>query len=81
MATILNKKQLDTGTLDVRPMTPAIGAEIHNIDLGASDIAARVPEIRSRRWSALNRTDDSSDDEEAGPAWPEPTPPERRTKP
>lgn len=47
MATIADKTTLDTGTLDVRPMTPAIGAEILNIDLGAPDIGARVPEIRA----------------------------------
>lgn len=47
MATIADKTKLDTGTLDVRPMTPAIGAEILNIDLGAPDIAGRVPEIRA----------------------------------
>ncbi|MGQ7828837.1 TauD/TfdA dioxygenase family protein [Altererythrobacter sp. Z27] len=47
MATIADKTTLDTGTLDVRPMTPAIGAEILNIDLGASDIGALVPQIRA----------------------------------
>lgn len=47
MATLADKTTLDTGTLDVRPMTPAIGAEIHGIDLGASDIAAQIPAIRS----------------------------------
>jgi alpha-ketoglutarate-dependent taurine dioxygenase len=43
----IDKQALDTGALDIRPMTPAIGAEIHSIDLGASDIAARIPEIRA----------------------------------
>ena len=38
--------QFEAGTLDVRPMTPAIGAEIHGVDLGASDIAASIPAIR-----------------------------------
>ena len=47
MATIADKTTLDTDTLNVRPMTPAIGAEILNIDLGAPDIGARVPEIRA----------------------------------
>ena len=47
MATVADKTELDTGTLDVRPMTPAIGAEIHGVNLGASDIASRVPEIRA----------------------------------
>ena len=47
MATVADKTELDTGTLDVRPMTPAIGAEIHGVNLGASDIASRIPEIRA----------------------------------
>lgn len=47
MATTFDRARLDTGTLDIRPMTPAIGAEILNIDLGGSDIAERVPEIRA----------------------------------
>ena len=47
MATIADKTTLDTGTLDVRPLTPAIGAEIHGIDLGAADIGQRIPEIRA----------------------------------
>ncbi|WP_252257560.1 TauD/TfdA dioxygenase family protein [Erythrobacter aurantius] len=47
MATTSDRAKLDTGTLDIRPMTPAIGAEIHSIDLGAPDIAKRVPEIRA----------------------------------
>ena len=38
--------QFEAGTLDVRPMTPAIGAEIHGVDLGAADIAASIPAIR-----------------------------------
>ena len=32
--------------LDIRPLTPAIGAEIHGIDLGAKDIARSIPAIR-----------------------------------
>ncbi|MEP0390892.1 MAG: TauD/TfdA family dioxygenase [Erythrobacter sp.] len=47
MATTFDRAKLDTGALDIRPMTPAIGAEIHGIDLGASDIASRVPEVRA----------------------------------
>ena len=47
MATTFDRAKLDTGTLDIRPMTPAIGAEILNIDLGAPDIADRVTEIRA----------------------------------
>lgn len=47
MATTFDRKALDTGALDVRPMTPAIGAEILGIDLGSADIAKRIPEIRA----------------------------------
>lgn len=34
-------------SLEIRPMTPAIGAEIHGIDLGAPDTADRIPQIRA----------------------------------
>ena len=47
MATISDRATRDTGTLDIRPLTPAIGAEILGIDLGSTDIAARIPEIRA----------------------------------
>ncbi|WP_369027206.1 TauD/TfdA dioxygenase family protein [Qipengyuania sp. RANM35] len=47
MATVIDKSGLDTGALDVQPMTPAIGAEIYGVDLGADDIAERIPEIRA----------------------------------
>ena len=47
MATISDRAARDTGTLDIRPLTPAIGAEILGIDLGSADIAARIPEIRA----------------------------------
>lgn len=47
MATISDRATGDTGTLDIRPLTPAIGAEILGIDLGSADIAARIPEIRA----------------------------------
>ncbi|MCP2016032.1 MAG: TauD/TfdA family dioxygenase [Erythrobacter sp.] len=47
MATISDRATRDTGTLDIRPLTPAIGAEILGIDLGSADIAARIPEIRA----------------------------------
>ena len=43
----LDRTKLDTGSLDIRPMTPAIGAEILNIDLGAANIADRIPEVRA----------------------------------
>ena len=47
MATISDRATRDTGTLDIRPLTPAIGAEILGIDLGSADIAARISEIRA----------------------------------
>jgi taurine dioxygenase len=47
MATISDRATRDTGTLDIRPLTPAIGAEILGIDLGSPDTAARSPEIRA----------------------------------
>lgn len=47
MATIADKNTLDTGSLDIRPMTPAIGAEIHDVDLGDPSIASRIQEIRA----------------------------------
>jgi len=47
MATTFDRAKLDTGKLTIKPMTPAIGAEILDIDLGASDIETRVPEIRA----------------------------------
>lgn len=47
MATTFDRTQLNTGTLDIRPMTPAVGAEILNIDLAASDTPKRIPEIRA----------------------------------
>ncbi|MEO1729940.1 MAG: TauD/TfdA family dioxygenase [Pseudomonadota bacterium] len=42
-----NRATLDTGALHIRPMTPAIGAEILYIDLGANNIADSVPAIRA----------------------------------
>ena len=42
-----DRDTLDTGSLDIRPLTPAIGAEIHGIDLGASDIAKNIPAVRA----------------------------------
>lgn len=47
MATTFDRTQLNTGTLDIRPMTPAVGAEILNIDLAAPDIPDRIGEIRA----------------------------------
>lgn len=47
MATTFDRAKLDTGALDIKPLTPAIGAEIHGIDLAAPDTASRIPEIRA----------------------------------
>ena len=47
MATTFDRATLDTGALQIKPMTPAIGAEILNIDLGAEAVADSVPAIRS----------------------------------
>ncbi len=42
-----DRAALDTGALTIKPMTPAIGAEILEIDLGAPGIAESVPAIRA----------------------------------
>ena len=47
MATIAEKTRPDVATLDIRPLTPAIGAEILDIDLGATNISERIPDIRA----------------------------------
>ena len=47
MTTIAEKTRPDIATLDIRPLTPAIGAEILDIDLGATNISERVPDIRA----------------------------------
>ncbi|MEP0191256.1 MAG: TauD/TfdA family dioxygenase [Erythrobacter sp.] len=47
MATTFDRSTLNIGALDIHPITPAIGAEILNIDLGAPDIAAHIPAIRA----------------------------------
>lgn len=49
MATAAKEPSADAAaiTLDVRPLTPAVGAEIGNVDLAAPDIAERIPEIRA----------------------------------
>ncbi|MEP2552346.1 MAG: TauD/TfdA family dioxygenase, partial [Marinomonas sp.] len=47
MATKFDRTQLDTGALDIRPMTPAVGAEILGIDLAASNVADYIPAIRA----------------------------------
>ncbi len=36
-----------TRSLDIHPLTPAIGAEIREIDLASSDLDERIPEIRA----------------------------------
>lgn len=47
MATTFDRKTLDTGALRIEPMTPAIGAEILDIDLAADTIADSIPQIRA----------------------------------
>ena len=47
MATIIDRAKLDTGALNIKPMTPAIGAEILDIDLGADTVAERILDIRA----------------------------------
>lgn len=47
MATTFDRAALDTGALHIKPMTPAIGAEILDIDLGVENIADAVPAIRA----------------------------------
>ena len=47
MATIAEETRPDIATLDIRPLTPAIGAEILDIDLGATNISERIPDIRA----------------------------------
>jgi len=47
MATTFDRAALDTGALTIKPMTPAIGAEVLEIDLGAPDIGANIPAIRA----------------------------------
>ncbi|MEM9312654.1 MAG: TauD/TfdA family dioxygenase, partial [Pseudomonadota bacterium] len=47
MATTFDRATLDTGALTIKPMTPAIGAEILDIDLGADNIGESIPAIRA----------------------------------
>jgi taurine dioxygenase len=39
--------QADVRELTIRPLTPAIGAKIGNVNLGSPDIGERIPEIRA----------------------------------
>ncbi|MCR2834109.1 TauD/TfdA dioxygenase family protein [Parerythrobacter lacustris] len=47
MATLVQTRHPDTGSLEIRPLTPAIGAEILDIDLAAADIGESIPAIRA----------------------------------
>lgn len=47
MATLVQTRHPDTGSLEIHPLTPAIGAEILGIDLAAPDIADSIPDIRA----------------------------------
>ncbi len=47
MATTFDRAKLNIGTLDIRPMAPAVGAEILNIDLAAPDIGDQINDIRA----------------------------------
>lgn len=47
MAILVDKATLDTGAFAVRPMTPAVGAEILNIDLISANICEIIPSIRA----------------------------------
>ncbi|WP_337661414.1 TauD/TfdA dioxygenase family protein [Erythrobacter sp. Alg231-14] len=47
MATTFDRTTLDTGMLRIEPMTPAVGAEILDIDLGDANIADSIPQIRA----------------------------------
>lgn len=42
MATLATRSRID-----IRPLTPAIGAELHGLDLGAPDIADHIPAIKA----------------------------------
>lgn len=47
MATLASRSTGNSAGLDIRPLTPAIGAEIFGIDLAAPDIGDHIPAIRS----------------------------------
>ncbi|MEL6486952.1 MAG: TauD/TfdA family dioxygenase [Pseudomonadota bacterium] len=47
IATTFDRAEIDTGALNIKPTTPAIGAEILDIDLGADTIGEAIPAIRA----------------------------------
>lgn len=47
MPKTFDRAGLDTGSLDIRPVTPAMGAEIEGIDLSDAGISERIGEVRA----------------------------------
>ena len=47
MATVSKTQRATAGSLSIKPLTPAIGAEILDIDLSAPNIDLLIPSIRS----------------------------------